>query len=98
MSLSFFPDGPGTSTYVSQLDKDLGVQVDSAFYPTARHDEVLLPKSFRIDFHSIIWGTGSPSLVEDVNHPERIQKLAGNWPLSSPLRREIAAAGELADG
>ncbi len=53
LSLSFFPDGPGISIYVSKLDKNLGVLVDSAFYPTARHDKLLLPKSFEIGFHSV---------------------------------------------
>ncbi len=39
LRLSFFPDGPGTTIPVSKFVKDLGVQTDNMFSPSAQCTE-----------------------------------------------------------
>ncbi len=74
LGFSFFPGGCGTPTTVSKLVKDLGVQTDNAFSPSAQcteaanktkldlHDYALLPRSFEIDLHPILRGLSVSTL------------------------------------
>ncbi len=100
LRLSFFPDGSGTPIPVSTLVKDLGVQTDNMFSPSAQCTEaankarqliLMIRRSFQDPSKSAfipLYGAlvrphleygmpaCSPNLVADINHLERIQRLA----------------------
>ncbi len=67
------------------------------------HNKALLPRSLETGFHCIIWGTGASTpriwyadmYAKPSGRFQPIKKIgyeAGNWPSSSSLRRETAAA------
>ncbi len=100
LRLSSFPDGSGTPIPVSQLAKDLGVQADNLFSPSAQCTEAtnkarrlifMIRRSFQdLSKQIFIPLCGAlvrshfeygmlaclPNLVADINHLERIQRLA----------------------
>ncbi len=98
--MSFNPDGSGTPIAVSTIVKDLGVQTDNMFSPSAqctaaankaRRLIFMIRRSFQdlsnsafIPLYGALvrphleYGTPacSPNLIADINHLERIQRLA----------------------
>ncbi len=103
LRLSVFPVGYGTAIPVSKLVNDLGVQTDNMFSPTALCTEAA-NKARRLVFmirRSLqdlskpavvpIYGACSPNLGPDINHLERIQRLAtGLVTGSSPTKRDCS--------